>query len=275
MVTIYYARVGEDWRKEAKYDFLTEKQHIGEVEWQTLQPDARYTWLTEGLSAEFETFLPMGTKEGKAAEKGEAETIFKVYSRGVCSNGDTYVYNFNCATLSAVAQGMVDNYNAERYRWMGQGRPQNLDEFLRVDETKLKWIRRTKRSLLRGLEVEFDTTKIRWALYRPFCRQFHYFETVFNEDIYRFPQIFPILETENSVICITDKASEKPFMVLTSDSIPDLHLVGAGANAQCFPFYTYAEDGSARRENITDWALTQFRAHYLTPSPPHQMGHLP
>ena len=31
---------------------------------------------------------------------------------------------------------------------------------------------------------------------------------------------------------------------------------------QCFPFYTYDEDGNNRRENITDWALEQFRCHY-------------
>jgi len=31
---------------------------------------------------------------------------------------------------------------------------------------------------------------------------------------------------------------------------------------QCFPFYTYADDCSNRRENITDWALEQFRTHY-------------
>ena len=31
---------------------------------------------------------------------------------------------------------------------------------------------------------------------------------------------------------------------------------------QCFPFYTYDEDGTNRRENITDWALAQFRGHY-------------
>ena len=29
-----------------------------------------------------------------------------------------------------------------------------------------------------------------------------------------------------------------------------------------FPFYTYDEDGTNRRENITDWALEQFRTHY-------------
>ena len=33
-------------------------------------------------------------------------------------------------------------------------------------------------------------------------------------------------------------------------------------DTQCFPFYIYDEDGTNRRENITDWALTQFRTHY-------------
>ena len=44
-----------------------------------------------------------------------------------------------------------------------------------------------------------------------------------------------------------------------SQKIPDFHLTG---DSQCFPLYTYEEDGSDRRENITDWALDRFRAHY-------------
>jgi predicted helicase len=51
-------------------------------------------------------------------------------------------------------------------------------------------------------------------------------------------------------------------MVLATNIIPDLHIVGAGASAQCFPFYTYAEDGTNRRENITGWALKQFQEKY-------------
>ena len=35
-----------------------------------------------------------------------------------------------------------------------------------------------------------------------------------------------------------------------------------GRCAQCFPFYVYDEDGTNRRENITDWALKHFREHY-------------
>jgi predicted helicase len=34
------------------------------------------------------------------------------------------------------------------------------------------------------------------------------------------------------------------------------------SGSQCFPFYTFDEEGSNRQENITDWALEQFRTHY-------------
>jgi predicted helicase len=79
-----------------------------------------------------------------------------------------------------------------------------------------------------------------------------------------FPNIFPVpsSEQENTVICLTDLAAEKPFMALATNIIPDLHLVGGGANAQCFPYSTYAEDGRNRRKNITDRALSLFQEKY-------------
>ena len=43
--------------------------------------------------------------------------------------------------------------------------------------------------------------------------------------------------------------------------LPSSSIITLDAN-QCFPFYTYDEDGTNRRENITDWALSHFRAHY-------------
>jgi len=63
-------------------------------------------------------------------------------------------------------------------------------------------------------------------------------------------------------MCLTDRASEKPFMVLVSGRIVDMHVVSPGSNSQCFPFYIYAEDSSNRRENVTDWALERFCAYY-------------
>jgi predicted helicase len=51
-----------------------------------------------------------------------------------------------------------------------------------------------------------------------------------------------------------------------SEKIPELHFGASTDGFQCFPFYTYAEDGTHRRENITDWALEQFGSHYADPS---------
>jgi predicted helicase len=50
-------------------------------------------------------------------------------------------------------------------------------------------------------------------------------------------------------------------MTIASREIPDLHLVGAACGTQCLPLYRYTAAGE-RLENITDWALAQFREHY-------------
>ncbi len=57
-----------------------------------------------------------------------------------------------------------------------------------------------------------------------------------------------------------------PLYVLAANCVVDLMPQGG---SQCFPFYTYAEDGTNRRENITDWALDQFRSYYKDQSIPN------
>ena len=52
------------------------------------------------------------------------------------------------------------------------------------------------------------------------------------------------------------------FHTLMVDVIPDLHTLACIDAFQCFPFYSYDEDGSNRHENITDWSLNNFRTHY-------------
>jgi len=61
---------------------------------------------------------------------------------------------------------------------------------------------------------------------------------------------------------LSDKGYRSPFSALVVNKLPELHLCASTDTFQCFPFYTYNEDGTNRRENITDWALEQFRSHY-------------
>jgi predicted helicase len=73
--------------------------------------------------------------------------------------------------------------------------------------------------------------------------------------------MFPVFgEWSNVAIVYTQPGSQKPFMACAVSTLPDLHFVGAAAGTECLPFYRY-EDGR-RRENITDWAVDQFKGYY-------------
>ncbi len=81
---------------------------------------------------------------------------------------------------------------------------------------------------------------------------------------YLFSYVPPALN--NWQTAVTDFRSDHGFRsgfnTLMTNLIPDLHTLAASDSFQCFPFYTYNEDGTNRQENITDWALAEFRTHY-------------
>ena len=259
---ISYARVDEFWRKEEKYRYLASKEHYRNVEWKPITPDRQHTWLTEGLDTGFETFVPMGSREAKAKKGEGADVIFKIYSLGVNTSRNDWAYNFDRNVLTGNMKRMIDTYNEQRSRWKQRtDQDANIDDFVTSDDQKIKWSEALKRNLARGRTANFSEKKIRVSSYRPFTKPNLYFDRVMNERVYAFPSIFPIPETEqeNRVICVSGIGSNKPFQTLMASMIPCLDIL---EKTQCFPFYTYDEDGSNRRENITDWALTQFRSHY-------------
>ncbi|MDJ0516089.1 MAG: N-6 DNA methylase [Trichodesmium sp. MO_231.B1] len=259
---IYYGNVDEFWRKEEKYAYLEKCQHLGEVDWQEIKPDKKNTWLTAGLQADFETFIPMGSKETKAA-KGEAtDTIFKIYGRGVGTCRDVWAYNFNPDELAENIQRTIATYNEQVRKWLDrQDKSLKVDDFVTYDDTKISWSGDLKDHLKRGIIVEYDQNHIRQSLYRPFTKSCLYFDARLNNRRYQFPYIFPTPETEkeNRVICVVNEA-QIPFSSQITNYIPCLHY--GGRQTQCFPFYTYDEDGSNRQENITDWSLDTFRQEY-------------
>ena len=262
---IFYYRTDDLWNKKQKFDFLNERGHIGDIDWQPIQPDARYTWLTEGLHTEFETFIPMGTRGTKEA-KGEAvAVIFKTYSCGIGTSRDSWAYNFNRNALTENMNQLIETYNAEVDRWKRrENREANVDDFVISDDAKIKWSSALKQKLKSEQIAEFADTKIRQSLYRPFTKSNLFFDRVMNHRVHVFPSIFPTSETEmeNRVIIVSDHGFRAGFNTLMANLIPDLHSLAVRDSFQCFPFYTYDEDGNNRRENITDWALAQFRAHY-------------
>jgi predicted helicase len=261
---IYYHRVPEHWTRWEKCSYLAQtKEDV--VPWIILQPDKQNTWLTEGLQSDFAQFTPICTREGKTVRTVEPEALFRLYSGGVKTNRDEWTYDYHRAKLSVKVLRFIENFNSEVDRWSRSGgRNKCVDEFVTYDDSLLKWSESLKRYLQRGKHLTYDEAKIRNACYRPFCAQYLYFDSSIIERTYQFPTILPqsISEGENIVIALTAIGTRGHFGSVVTNHIPDLCVVDVASGSQCFPFYTYNEDGSNRRENITDWALGEYRARY-------------
>ena len=245
-----------------KQKFLTNLGDYTNVPMKQTTIDKKHTWLTEGLRSEFETFCPMGSETSKKG-MGDAEgTLFKTYSVGVVTARDAWVYNFNRGVLTENLTQMMEYYNGQVFRWERESSGDiKVNDFIDTDDAKIKWTRSLKSRLRTGTLTEFSSENVRTSLYRPFTKSHLYFHRMMNECVYVFPSIFPttVTETENRAICVSSPRTNTSFHTLMIDVIPDFHLTG---DSQCFPFYTYNEDGTNRRENITDWALAEFRTHY-------------
>ena len=268
---IYYS--GVDWKatRQEKFNLVERAISINGIEWKEITPDKKHTWLTEGLHAEFDTFIPMGSKEAKKSV-GENKTIFGLYSLGVATNRDILAYAFDLELLQKRVDTFIEIYNTtvDKKKRHNQA---PVEDFIDTTDSRIKWTRQVKASLKKLEQSIYEAANFRKSLYRPFCQKYLYFDNFWNEERYQQHRIFPTPETEieNRAICVSGIGGNKPFQTLMVKVIPDLHLTG---DSQCFPFYTYDENGTNRQENITDWGIGGIpiilqRRHY------HQMGHLP
>ena len=221
---LHYHRVPETWRKEEKLLWFAEQENATNVAWQVLPPGE---WLKKGDEF-YSTFVALG-------EKGSKEVIFDLHSLGVVTSRDEWVYAFSKVDLEKKLRLFIKNYNYEVFRLNEESTvPKDIDAFVNSDPAFLKWTDRLKKALADCQTLKFDPFKLRQALYRPFTRTFLYFDHLLNQRRYQQHHIFPTgtAGKENEAITLTSYGSEKPFMTLIGDRLPDLHLVGAGEIAR-------------------------------------------
>ena len=67
---------------------------------------------------------------------------------------------------------------------------------------------------------------------------------------------------KNIAIVFNDRGARSPFSILASRWIPDLHLCASIDAFQAVSRHLYENDRTVVHDNITDWALDQFKKHY-------------
>jgi predicted helicase len=242
-------------------DFLgrTEKEALlgqfgtcASVPWNTTRPERGSDWF-ENAGASTSNAINM------ECDKAGTSGLFVFHSNGVKTNRDSWVYNFDEEALASNVRNTIEFYNSELDRLPTEDL-KNIDSFVQYDLSRISWSRDLKEDLANGKRLSFDTLKVQPAIYRPFCKLCLYFDPSLNEEVYSLPK-FSNESEANAYISITGPGSEKPFMALATNALPDFHIVGAGSTGQCFPLHSY--DGHrTKQDNITDRALTEFCSHY-------------
>ena len=273
---IKYHDIGDYLSREEKLETV---KNFGCVkgmkgEWQTIIPNKYGDWINQ-RDESFYQFMSIGDKKS-----GNKNTIFSLYSCGVKTNRDSWVYNFNKNQVKKNMEGMIQFYNQELKRLKNKElNIKNIDQLISLDEKKIKWSGDLKEPFLKGKIGTFNKNQIQISSYRPFTKSYLYFDGMFNNRVYQMPKIFTRENTENKVICVSGLGA-KTFSVFMTGDIPDLQYL---QNGQCFPLYRFDEQSndtqkSLLEENgpsysITDSALNKFQNHYQNnPSPSPNKG---
>ncbi|MCZ2159245.1 damage-inducible protein, partial [Bartonella sp. 220] len=286
---IYFYGVEDYLTREKKLKSIKE---FGSIEgitrskhgWQIITPDKHGDWLGQRDDS-FKTFLAMGVKEG------HGKKLFDTYSCGISTNRDAWAYNSSRKILEKNMDNMIIFYNSEVERFNNiysysnrKIRTKAVDKFVNSDAKKISWSRALKQKLVKENIFKFEEACLIQSLYRPFTKQWLYYNRSFNELVYQMPSIFPMGKvTENKIIQITGTGVKNSFSALMSKVLPDSNMMNA---SQCFPLYLYegvvvSKDknekqshlfansteetkaaGLQRRDAITDEGLTHFKAAY-------------
>lgn len=283
---IYFHDIGDYLDREEKLSIISK---FGSVEgiaeggcWRLVQPDQHGDWLNQ-RDDRFGEYIALGDK------KGGVRKLFDNFSLGVVTNRDAWCYNASKADVKSNMSRMIDFYNSEVVR-MSEAFP-GLDKkareakvedgFINADPSRISWTRSLKQELTKNRRFAFEDVCLTKSLYRPFTKQWLYFNRRFNEMVYQIPRIFPNESCKNLVIGFSAPSNRSSLSVLISDHVVSLHAVDM-VGSQYFPLYLYDDstddadtelsqvglfdaremDEPKRRDAITDEGLAHFRSAY-------------
>ncbi len=265
---IHYYDIGDYLKREEKLNRLANFTDLDAIPFETITPNNKGDWINQ-REDEFDKLIPL-----KRDKQRQNPSVFDINSNGVTSGRDPWVYNFSPDALRCSVQKCIDTYNADLKRFNAHFREafkqrakgvKSADLYKRLndneittDKTKIAWTDGLKNHLIKNKNLqESHEKRIRLAMYRPFNKQWLYWDKDWINEQYQLPKIFPDKDAQNVVIN-TGVGNGKNFSALVSDFIPDYNLISPN---QAYPLYYY--DGLGNRHYaISGYALNLFRRHY-------------
>lgn len=265
---IHYYDIGDYLKREEKLNRLSNFTNLDEIPFETIIPNNKGDWINQREDA-FDKLIPL-----KRDKKRQNPSVFDINSGGVASGRDLWVYNFSPDALMQNVQKCMDTYNADlerfntHFREAFKQRAKGVksadlykhlnDKEITTDKTKIAWTDGLKNHLIKNKNLqESHKDRIRLAMYRPFNKQWLYWDKDWINRQREFSKIFPDKDAQNVVIN-TGVGNGKNFSALVSDCISDYNLISQN---QAYPLYYYDDLGN-RHYAISGYALNLFRRHY-------------
>ncbi|MEK7397967.1 MAG: type ISP restriction/modification enzyme, partial [Candidatus Poribacteria bacterium] len=213
-------------------DEQTRKEKLGwfnstrfkDIAFEPIRPDEKSNWL-DLTDNDFDELIPLIDKQAKSGLSEKA--IFKLFSRGVETTRDKWVYDINESALVKKMGFFVDRYNSS----ISNGKK----------DLAIKWCSSLEASFQNAQKAKFNDKIIRRCLFRPYYKPFYYSDKLFSHRLTQnhFDLLGPSLQSPNLVIAFNGLGMDKPFSIVACDGLVDIQIM---PNGQTTALYRYDEN---------------------------------
>ena len=105
--------------EELAIDKLAFLRHaeLNDLALECIVPDVKNNWLDQ-TDTDFESMIPVANKQTKLAkDTSEERAIFRLFSLGIASNRDAWVWDFDRGALADKMRAFAETYQEEMERW--------------------------------------------------------------------------------------------------------------------------------------------------------------
>ena len=242
---VFYNAVDDFLKSQSKVDYV-KTTSLNRPDFDQIRLDSTGNWLHQSTS-NFKQLVSLANRMTKFGKSAEEETaIFRLYTNGVKSNRDDWVYDFDTNNLRAKALFFADAYNGA------------LDAGDESFNPAIKWSRDLRNEFIRRRRIVYSEANRIETLYRPFTAKQHLADFTLNDVLTsnHYELFGSDMHQPNHVINFCTNG--KDFYTLAADKPSDFHFTG---DTQCLPLYRYTERGE-RVSNITQWGIDRINGHY-------------
>lgn len=255
---VRYHDIGDYLTREEKLSIVASVVLGEPFEWDVVEPDRHGDWINQRDDSWYE-FAPLGIEKRK-----EPLGMFEIWSAGLKTQRDPWAWGYDGTAVAVRMEKLISDMNSEISSAKAEGRG------IEYDPKRFSWTRRMEDCAKKGQLIEPSERSVVKGMYRPFCKQWVYYNKVMNERTYQQPRLFPLVASKgekaertyqqhgsftpvgkggvemtyqqgsslmpNLVISTAIGRSSFPIMV---DVMPDIQLT---FNGQCIPLYWYEEE---------------------------------